>query len=412
MLSQATFIVLACKAGSIRKRDSAASWLFGVACRVAAQAKAKSSAAPPARTTKGRAGRRHNGPGGHPNALARALRRDRSFAGAVTRATGALLPEGPYPIGGGDAALLSSANTSESSRTSSRAIAEPPYAPRFAPGVGIVGGTAGPVGSTAPVPVAWLETTVQSAVASARHMSTAGLVSASVASLAEGMLKTMFRTKFKSIVVGVLATAVLTVGAGMLAILAAGASPQDQRADGPVKASTRVVGAEIIVRATGIPARRCGRRIHGDHCHRPRDREMAADLQGAHRDTRRRVSPDSRYLLYSQSGGPDEAGIWIYDMTRQSPPRRIFDRRAVAHWTNNGRQVVISEPAGEKRENFETWRINTDGTGLMKLPISENELVLDCSADGTWLATRTSSGDPRIGATLTSSIRTGPAHAR
>ena len=39
--SQATFIVLACKAGSIRKRDSIASWLFGVASRVAAQAKAK-----------------------------------------------------------------------------------------------------------------------------------------------------------------------------------------------------------------------------------------------------------------------------------------------------------------------------------------------------------------------------------
>ena len=41
--SQATFIVLARKAGSIRKRDSIASWLFGVACRVAAQAKAKAA---------------------------------------------------------------------------------------------------------------------------------------------------------------------------------------------------------------------------------------------------------------------------------------------------------------------------------------------------------------------------------
>ena len=39
--SQATFIVLACKASSIRKRHSIASWLFGVAARVAAQAKAK-----------------------------------------------------------------------------------------------------------------------------------------------------------------------------------------------------------------------------------------------------------------------------------------------------------------------------------------------------------------------------------
>ena len=41
--SQATFIVLACKASSIRKRESISSWLFGVATRVAAQAKAKAA---------------------------------------------------------------------------------------------------------------------------------------------------------------------------------------------------------------------------------------------------------------------------------------------------------------------------------------------------------------------------------
>jgi RNA polymerase sigma factor (sigma-70 family) len=37
---QATFLILACKAGSIRARDSLASWLFGVARRVANRAKA------------------------------------------------------------------------------------------------------------------------------------------------------------------------------------------------------------------------------------------------------------------------------------------------------------------------------------------------------------------------------------
>src|SRR4051812_28572869 len=40
---QATFLVLARKAGAIRKADSAASWLYGVALRVAVRAKADAS---------------------------------------------------------------------------------------------------------------------------------------------------------------------------------------------------------------------------------------------------------------------------------------------------------------------------------------------------------------------------------
>ena len=40
---QATFIVLARRCGSIRKRDSVESWLFGVACRVAARARVEAA---------------------------------------------------------------------------------------------------------------------------------------------------------------------------------------------------------------------------------------------------------------------------------------------------------------------------------------------------------------------------------
>src|SRR5262249_19278134 len=40
---QATFLVLVRKAGSIRKRDSIGSWLFGVAGRVASRARANAS---------------------------------------------------------------------------------------------------------------------------------------------------------------------------------------------------------------------------------------------------------------------------------------------------------------------------------------------------------------------------------
>ena len=37
---QATFLVLARRAGAIRRRDAVGSWLYGVACRVAAHARA------------------------------------------------------------------------------------------------------------------------------------------------------------------------------------------------------------------------------------------------------------------------------------------------------------------------------------------------------------------------------------
>jgi DNA-directed RNA polymerase specialized sigma24 family protein len=37
---QATFLVLARRAGAIRRRDAVASWLYGVACRVATHARA------------------------------------------------------------------------------------------------------------------------------------------------------------------------------------------------------------------------------------------------------------------------------------------------------------------------------------------------------------------------------------
>ena len=59
---QATFLVLARRCGSIRRRDSVESWLFGVACRVAARARveaARRRAVEQPRGRRGRCGPRH-----------------------------------------------------------------------------------------------------------------------------------------------------------------------------------------------------------------------------------------------------------------------------------------------------------------------------------------------------------------
>ncbi len=104
------------------------------------------------------------------------------------------------------------------------------------------------------------------------------------------------------------------------------------------------------------------------------------------------VSPDGRFLVYpSLVEGP---GIWVHDMVGRIPPRRIFERRGDPIWVNEGRQVVIS--AGYKgSDGIETWRVNTDGSGRVRLPIPKTDLVLDASRDGLWLVTRAAAGDRR-----------------
>ena len=113
------------------------------------------------------------------------------------------------------------------------------------------------------------------------------------------------------------------------------------------------------------------------------------------------VSPDGRYIVYSQLGRDHDAaelGIRVYDTTGWEPTRRVFERNGVPRWSNDGRRVVIGIPFGEVgapigEQKFETWVVNADGTGWARLPIFDTDLVFDCSSNGTWLATRTIEGE-------------------
>jgi WD40-like Beta Propeller Repeat len=100
-------------------------------------------------------------------------------------------------------------------------------------------------------------------------------------------------------------------------------------------------------------------------------------------------SPDGRYIVYSRLGGnrpKEEVGIWVYDTGGEQPARRIFDRPGEPSWTDHGKSLIIAATVKDNR--WEAWRVNSDGTGRVKLPIPDGLLVLDASPDGSWLAAR------------------------
>jgi Tol biopolymer transport system component len=96
------------------------------------------------------------------------------------------------------------------------------------------------------------------------------------------------------------------------------------------------------------------------------------------------VSPDGRWLVGIRRGNAvEDRGIWLYDIKGDHPPRRVFEGRGIPSWSGDGKQIVIGSSLGAVR--FETWRVNADGTGAMKLPLPDTDFVTDCSRDGTWL---------------------------
>jgi RNA polymerase sigma factor (sigma-70 family) len=406
--SQATFIVLACKAGSIHKRDSIASWLFGVACRVAAQAKAKAARR-----------RRHEERNAELAAAKIATDDPRvdwlELYEEIDRLPehlraplvlcywkGHSQPEAAAQLGCPVRTLqnrLARGRDRLRSRLTRRGLS---------PSVGLWEASMGQRGTSLPVPAAWLETTVRAALKTVHYTTAVGAISASVATLTEGMLRMMFRTKLKSVVGAVLSVGVLTVGIGLLVHRTAGAPAQQPRASEPAKAVSLVSrkdnpsrkpkeeAGEIVVRAFNLALARTGEDdgLSGTVAVDPKNGEWRSIFKGISLGPGP-VSPDGRYIVYSSfpRAPDDQVGIWIYDMNGEMAPRRIFEQKGEPHWTNNGQAVVIATPVNQTWKRLETWRVNADGTGRVKLPIPETEVVLDCSRDGTWLAMRTAPGD-------------------
>jgi hypothetical protein len=63
--------------------------------------------------------------------------------------------------------------------------------------------------------------------------------------------------------------------------------------------------------------------------------------------------------------------------------------------------VICNVLLENQQEKVETWRVNADSTGRIRLPVPETDFVLDCSRDGNWLAARSQGGDPNHRGRLT-----------
>ncbi|WP_406699330.1 hypothetical protein V5E97_10705 [Singulisphaera sp. Ch08] len=154
-------------------------------------------------------------------------------------------------------------------------------------------------------------------------------------------------------------------------------------------------GGELIVRASEMSPGNPDRRFMGMVAIDPRTARWRTLYEGPEFGP---LSPDSRYMLVSQFH-PDLAekkdGIWVYDLKGEKPPRRVFPRKGYPLWSHDGDKLVIAAEVSEKPDGgknvskFETWLIDADGTGRTRLPIPDEDYVLDCSRDDAWLATRT-----------------------
>ncbi len=414
---QATFLVLARRAGSVRKRESVASWLYGIAQRIARRSQAVSARRREherrraALITMDSMSVTDPHPSEHwPELHEEVDRLPVHYREAIVLCylEGLSTEVAARRLGCAQGTIMSRLARARE-RLRSRLIRR-----GLTSAVGLLTAGLSADEANAAVSSALVHSVVQAANKIAAGQVAAGLVPATVASLTEGVLWMMVRSRLRGIVGAVLAVGALAAGMGMFVYRTNGARPQEApatstatgarsvtRQDGPSQTATGPAG-ELVVRAADL--------LRGGK-DEPFNGIVAIDPQTAKWRTIYTgpigpgpISPDGRYLVSATIGwilDPQEAGVRVYDLTGQTPPRRIFETKGEPLWANDGRQVIMSVPVGGRYRQFETWRVNADGTGRAKLPIPDDDVVLDCSRDGTWLATRTGGGDPAHNGRLT-----------
>jgi RNA polymerase sigma factor (sigma-70 family) len=219
---QATFMVLVRRARSVVPRDLVGNWLYGVACRVAHEAQARSS--------RRRAREKQVEDMPHPTTMPQDVAKD---LGAVLDRELSRLPEKyRVPIvlceleGRTRKEVARLLGVPEGTLSSRLATGRKMLAIRLAPhGLSLAGTALAAALSSdlaqAAVPGTLAVSTVKAAAAGAAQQAVAlGLLSARAAALTEGVMKAMLISKLKTIAAVLLTIGMLTTGAGVMTLTA------------------------------------------------------------------------------------------------------------------------------------------------------------------------------------------------
>jgi RNA polymerase sigma factor (sigma-70 family) len=293
---QATFLVLAQKAGTIRKIASVGSWLHGVAYRTALKAQAE------------RAKRRKHE--GHPPGQKESEGSDDLTWREVRQVIHAELSgvSEPYqtPL---VLCYLEGKTQDEAARTlgvskatvknrleRGRALLRARLERRGLGAVAVLAAAAWPAAGSAGVPTSLEWSTVKAASAlAAGQAATAGVVSAKVAALTEGVLKMMLFTKLRVTCAALLAAAVLGTGFGLLSL-------QGQAADGKGRAGERPPAPQPrLLAVQDPPARAAAGQPPDPPAPRPAVEKDSDKLQG--------IWTGSVAEIGGDSAGPDPSAL-------------------------------------------------------------------------------------------------------
>ena len=108
-----------------------------------------------------------------------------------------------------------------------------------------------------------------------------------------------------------------------------------------------------------------------------------------------RVSPDGRRLAYTSNQEKDKDGVWILDLVNGGEAKRIADPVGGVFWAPDGKSLIVSgDNIPGDRLQYQTWRVDVNGSNLARLPIAETDQVVDWSLDGKTLLV--AKGEPNV----------------